>query len=338
MQTKPTTLPARVDSSMLAKYLQAGEPVIVAKLVGVGNTAAYDFRDRGNRVYVFRWESQQGGHILRVPLSLWNADKGRIAHDIMDQRGMLRPIVVTVEVPSVQADSLDSQYVQALGMLSTLVPDMVIDASNPLRMAQTIYDTFKSQAGQVAKSSGSYPGNAGSTPAPATNQRSAIVAFVKAADLNDADWPETAMACVTDAHAKGYLEAKLQEIGAAVASSDEDFRDQFLKEIDNVFPEMDATAADSAPNVVGQGEEAPVASASAPSAPDAPLVASGQIMHKDQPMYSAAWDKLGSPMRIKALAALLDTDEETLKTAIQDPLSTVELGHAGWVKRREPQA
>jgi hypothetical protein len=92
---------------------------------------------------------------------------------------------------------------------------------------------------------------------------------------------------------------------------------------------MDATETKSAPNVVGQGVEAPVASASAPSA---------QIMHGDKPMFSAAWDKLDAPMRIKALAALLDTDEETLKAAIQDPLSTVELGHAGWVKRREPQA
>ena len=55
---------------------------------------------------------------------------------------------------------------------------------------------------------------------------------------------------------------------------------------------------------------------------------------KDKPLYSAAWDKLESPMRLKDLAAALKTDTDTLKTSLQDPLSTVELGHAGWVKRQ----
>jgi hypothetical protein len=47
---------------------------------------------------------------------------------------------------------------------------------------------------------------------------------------------------------------------------------------------------------------------------------------------------LESPMRLKELAAALETEPDTLKAAIQEPRSTVELGHAGWVKRREPKA
>jgi hypothetical protein len=58
----------------------------------------------------------------------------------------------------------------------------------------------------------------------------------------------------------------------------------------------------------------------------------------EPPLYSRAWDMLESPMRLKELAAALETEPDTLKAAIQEPLSTVELGHAGWVKRREPKA
>jgi hypothetical protein len=43
-------------------------------------------------------------------------------------------------------------------------------------------------------------------------------------------------------------------------------------------------------------------------------------------------------MRLKDLAAALEVDADQLKTSLQDPESTVELGHAGWVKRREPKA
>lgn len=58
----------------------------------------------------------------------------------------------------------------------------------------------------------------------------------------------------------------------------------------------------------------------------------------EKPLYSRAWDKLESKMRLGDLAAALEVDADTLKTALQDPESTVELGHAGWVKRREPKA
>jgi hypothetical protein len=59
---------------------------------------------------------------------------------------------------------------------------------------------------------------------------------------------------------------------------------------------------------------------------------------EEKPLYAAAWDKLEAPMRLKDLAATLEVDADTLKTSLQDPESAVELGHAGWVKRREPKA
>jgi len=95
-----STLPGRVDSSMLVKFRRADEPLIVLKLVGVGNSAPYDFHDKGTRSYIFRFESQMEGHILRVPLHLWQAGKGRLAHELMEQRRLPHAMVVLLEPPS----------------------------------------------------------------------------------------------------------------------------------------------------------------------------------------------------------------------------------------------
>jgi hypothetical protein len=91
------TLPGRVDSALLAKHQRAGEPLIVIKLVGVGNTAPYDFRDKGTRSYIFRFDSQMEGHLLRIPLHLWQENKARLAHDIMDQRHLTHSMIVMLE-------------------------------------------------------------------------------------------------------------------------------------------------------------------------------------------------------------------------------------------------
>jgi hypothetical protein len=99
MKPTPSTLPSRVDSSTLAKFLQDGEPVVLVKLIGVGNSAPYDFRDKGTRSYIFRFDAAQEGHVLRIPLHLWQENRARLAHDIMDQRHMAHSMVVTLETP-----------------------------------------------------------------------------------------------------------------------------------------------------------------------------------------------------------------------------------------------
>lgn len=98
--TTVITLPGRVDSALLAKFRRADEPLIVVKLVGVGNNAPYDFHDKGTRSYIFRFESLLEGHILRVPLHLWQAGKGRLAHDLMEQRRLPHAMVVLLEPPT----------------------------------------------------------------------------------------------------------------------------------------------------------------------------------------------------------------------------------------------
>ncbi len=65
---------------------------------------------------------------------------------------------------------------------------------------------------------------------------------------------------------------------------------------------------------------------------------SAPVEPEAKPLYSRVWDKLENPMRLKDLAAALEVDAETLKGHLANPNSAVELGHAGWVKRREPKA
>lgn len=107
---KPTaTLPNRVDSNILSRFRQGDEPMVIVKLIGVGNTSPYDFRDKGGRSYIFKWESTLSGHIVRIPLSVWMADgsqnsnKAKIAHDVMDQRHMSHSMVILLEMPAVIA-------------------------------------------------------------------------------------------------------------------------------------------------------------------------------------------------------------------------------------------
>lgn len=98
--TTVLTLPGRVDSALLAKHRRADDPLVVVKLVGVGNNAPYDFHDKGTRSFIFRFESALEGHILRVPLHLWQAGKGRLAHDLMEQRRLPHAMVVTLDAPA----------------------------------------------------------------------------------------------------------------------------------------------------------------------------------------------------------------------------------------------
>lgn len=101
MKPSPTTpIPARADSSTLAKHFQPGEPAVIVKLMGVGNTAPFEFHDsKGARTFVMRWDARAGGHQIRVPLSIWQANNAKIAHDFMDQRRMSHAVVVTFEMP-----------------------------------------------------------------------------------------------------------------------------------------------------------------------------------------------------------------------------------------------
>lgn len=379
-------LPQRFDSPTLAKLAIPGEPTVIVRAVGVGSTAPFEYSDRNGRQAIFRYEREYDAHVLKVPASVWNHNKGFMAHELMDQRRLPHPLVVTVEVPAAEATSpikglidamkADPEYawgwhcnlamamhdsgagphqacnrgaalflsllsdgavdttqhpayentqgnikpvnptaanaetikpwIEALGLLSTLAPSMDINVDDPVGMAKTIIETVsKSQDGQEAKSSGPYPENAGASPAPATTSAPSVADALGIEPMKADESPEM--------DAPGNSEEASDVV------------------VGQVSEQPGASSTFSGPGLTGD-EEVTDEAIKAFSSFQAPTG------NAPAPLYSRAWDMLESPMRLKELAATLEADPDTLKASIQDPLSTVELGHAGWVKRREPQA
>lgn len=102
MTMKPKTLPLRLNTAILAPFFLPGEPAVVVKMVGVGNTAPFEMRGGGTtgRSFILEWNSRLDGHVVRIPLSLWMAQDARMAHELMDHRRMSHAMVVTFEMPA----------------------------------------------------------------------------------------------------------------------------------------------------------------------------------------------------------------------------------------------
>jgi hypothetical protein len=162
-QTTPTTtlprLPARVDSALLARHRRDAEPLVLLKLVGVGNTAPYDFHDKGTRSYIFRFESAQEGHILRVPLHLWQAEGARLAHDIMDQRRQPHALIVFLDMaaPATAPAAEPPAVVVATGASSTLTAAQPSSAESPPLSSQKMGATDTSTETRIVVGPGSEP-------------------------------------------------------------------------------------------------------------------------------------------------------------------------------------
>lgn len=278
----PTTLPARVDSTILARYLTAGEPVVLVKLVAVGNTAPYDFRDaKGSRAYVFRWDLKAGGHVLRVPLSLWQANKAQMAHDIMDQRRLANAIVVTVEMPVPPVTTFKqrvlAEYAE-LGERLTKLDAFLSDIPPNVELSEEDHTLL-------------------------VEQQSAMHAYH--------DVLGRRVARLDDEPAKAPENTSPPEKGATDTANEGDVQ-----------------------NVVGLSQASPPTVAPASEETSEPQDGI-PIIYGDKPLYEAAFGLVEQPKRIKALAALLDVEEEALRASIKMPGSKVELAQAGWVRRKE---
>ena len=86
-------IPSRVNSEVLRKYAASDEPFYVIKMSHVGDASPYEHQDDHGRVYIFKWEVKEGGHILRVPQSVWEARGSQFAHQLMEQRKQQNPLV-----------------------------------------------------------------------------------------------------------------------------------------------------------------------------------------------------------------------------------------------------
>lgn len=298
----PANLPARLDSATLAKYIQDGEPVIVAKFLGVGNTSPYDYRAKDNRAYVFRYDPKLEGHVLRIPLRIWQGDGKKrptdnLAHAMMDERRMPHPMVITVEMPKVvpmEQPSLTDPLIAAL------IADPEFAWSWHCHIARACYDKgarthAQCNAGAALFLSRLTDGKVDTTTHPAY-----------AEITKPTEFQEQGASEASEAH-------NLGEAGATPAPA---------STLTESPPEMGAADTIPAQNVVGLSDE-PTA---APAVEDEVLLG---------PIASHAFSLVESPKRIKALAALLGVEESTLRNAIDSPGSQVELAAAGWVRRKE---
>ncbi len=112
--------------------------------------------------------------------------------------------------------------------------------------------TITQQDGQAVNSPGSYPGVAGSSPAPATSlkpvpfsvptrliEKQALIVAVQAADLQDPDWVYTLVEQIANPEAKGYLNACLSQLNETHDFSKQEFREAFLERVELAFPQTD---------------------------------------------------------------------------------------------------
>ncbi len=317
-------LPRLFDSALLLKQASPGETIVVVLYKDAYNQSPFQFGDTHGRVAIFTFEAKYGCHALRVPESIWNATNGAMAEAFM-QSGSRDRFVVRTETPA--AAKLAESTPQAVSPIAALIDAMKADPEYAwawhCNIAMAAHD-------------------AGATPHAACNRGAALFLSL----LSDGAVDTTLHPTYEQTHADTV--SKSQD-GEVVNSPDS------YSGIAGANPspatnsdEMGAADTDGdAPNVVGQGE---ADSTVAPASETFTLPAEGvayqvavdppatnalpPVEVQPEPLHEAAFDKLESPMRIKALAALLGTNEATLKTALEDPQSRVELGHAGWVKRK----
>lgn len=318
----PANLPARLDSATLAKYIQDGEPVIVAKFLGVGNTSPYDYRAKDNRAYVFRYDPKLEGHVLRIPLRIWQGDGKKrptdnLAHAMMDERRMPHPMVITVEMPKVvpmEQPSLTDPLIAAL------IADPEFAWSWHCHIARACYDKgarthAQCNAGAALFLSRLTDGKVDTTTHPAY-----------AEITKPTEFQEQGASEASEAH-------NLGEAGATPAPA---------STLTESHPEMGAADTIPAQNVVGLSDEPTAASAVDWKQPEGDVVykvavddSTSEQVTEAAALYDQAFDLVESPKRIKSLAALLGVEEGLLRDSIDLPESKVELANAGWVRRKE---
>lgn len=330
---QPFRLPQRFDSPTLAKYAIPGEPTVIVRAVGVGSTAPFEYSDRNGRQAIFRYEREYDAHVLKVPASVWNHNKGFMANELMDQRRLPHPLVVTVDIPTVEAtspikgliDAMKADPEYAWGWHCNLAMAMHDSGAGPHQACNKGAALFLSLLSDGAVDTTQHPAYEHTQATIGTNTN-----LSSQGDLESSDPHKVASGGSIPPPDTISAPSVADALGIEPMKADES-------------PEMDApgNSKEASDVVVGQVSEQPGASAT--FSPDG----SGTDMpHKNEPagddalpfLAGSAWTLCGKPQRLKDLAGALNTDVETLKSAILHPLSTVELGHAGWVKRREPQA
>ena len=103
----PVKLPNRLNSEVLKRLAQPGEPFMLILATNVGDVSPYELCDENGRSYVFRWDVKEGCHVLRVPVSVWTQNRRALALALFDTRSRNGPNLVPVpEFPTQQGSSV----------------------------------------------------------------------------------------------------------------------------------------------------------------------------------------------------------------------------------------
>lgn len=92
----PVKLPNRLNSEVLKRLAQPGEPFMLILATNVGDVSPYELCDENGRSYVFRWDVKEGCHVLRVPVSVWTQNRRALALALFDTRSRNGPNLVPI--------------------------------------------------------------------------------------------------------------------------------------------------------------------------------------------------------------------------------------------------
>lgn len=93
-----------VSQAWLDNQIQPDEQRIVRlELTGCFNVRPVPLHGKSSKRYIFPYDSKTSCHALNVPESVWMADKGRFARDLMTQPLTTRVALVALVVPHVVA-------------------------------------------------------------------------------------------------------------------------------------------------------------------------------------------------------------------------------------------
>lgn len=141
-------IPQTCNSERLQKLGQPGEPCIILKVQNVGSTGEHEILDKEGRSYRLRWSTPHGGHVIRVPFSLWSQNKHRLAHDIMEAQPPQFPLVVLIEDSQQQVAPGASVAHSDATASSTLAPatiQQMADEQATREKAEQVLETLTSE-------------------------------------------------------------------------------------------------------------------------------------------------------------------------------------------------
>jgi len=94
-------LPRELTNQSVAKAAHAEESVCVILETKTNAFNPWRFQARGSAVYIFEYDSKRRAHVFKCPMTVWEANEGKIAKDVFNSP-LLKTGRVTI-VPRVEA-------------------------------------------------------------------------------------------------------------------------------------------------------------------------------------------------------------------------------------------